>query len=77
MANPLINRISRLFHGDLAANRRPRRSRCSVGESLLFTLSRRGACLDSTIHGVRPESCLFQHASTAGINPWTFNKLGF
>ncbi|HAV31238.1 MAG TPA: hypothetical protein DCX79_04460, partial [Planctomycetaceae bacterium] len=34
MANPLINRISRLFHGDLAANRRPRRSRCSVGESL-------------------------------------------
>lgn len=34
MANPLINRISRLSHGDLAANRRPRRSRCSVGESL-------------------------------------------
>ncbi|MFN5537121.1 MAG: FG-GAP repeat domain-containing protein, partial [Planctomyces sp.] len=34
MAANLINRISGLFHGDLAANRRPRRSRCSVAESL-------------------------------------------
>ncbi|MFO0060717.1 MAG: hypothetical protein ACK57O_07555, partial [Planctomyces sp.] len=34
MAANLINRISRLFHGNLSANRCPRRSRCTVTKSL-------------------------------------------